>query len=57
MTEDRKQEILRLINIALEAQFSMYSWDDLINDALIDFTDEDRKWAKNNTGYEAYICE
>lgn len=56
LNEDRKQEILRQINKALEYQFETYSWFDMIKD-IPDLTEEERKWASENTGYSAYICE
>ena len=54
--KDRKQEILRQINKALEFQFETYSWADMISD-IPDLTPEEVKWASENTGYNAYICE
>lgn len=56
LNEDRKQEILRQVNKALEFQFETYSWFDMIKD-IPDLTEEERKWASENTGYSAYICE
>lgn len=59
MKKSRKVEILRAVNKALEWQFSNYSWADMIDDGLPapTFNKEEREWAKNNTGYKAYICE
>jgi len=54
--KDRKQEILRQVNKALEFQFETYSWADMISD-IPDLTPEEVKWASENTGYNAYICE
>ena len=56
ITKARKQEILRLINRALEAQFEIYSWADMMKDISYLSPDE-RVWATENTGYKAYICE
>jgi hypothetical protein len=59
LTHDRKQEILRQVNKGLEWQFETYSWSHMINDALsgIGFTKEEIEWAKDHTGYKAYISE
>jgi hypothetical protein len=58
ISNERKQEILRRVNKGLEWQFEIYSWADMITDCLcIDFTLEEIEWAKENTGYNAYICE
>jgi hypothetical protein len=56
INQERKQEILRQVNKALEFQFETYSWANMIND-IPDLTAEERKWAEENTGYSAYICE
>lgn len=57
MTNKRKQEILRQVNKGLEWQFDSYSWADMIEDALgADFTPEEKRWAKEHTGYNAYEC-
>jgi hypothetical protein len=56
INQERKQEILRQVNKALEFQFETYSWANMIND-IPDLTVEERKWAEENTGYSAYICE
>jgi hypothetical protein len=57
--KDRKQEILRQVNKGLECQFEIYSWANMIDDCLSEreFSKEEIDWAKNNTGYSAYICE
>jgi hypothetical protein len=57
LTEEKKHEILRLINKGLEWQFSVYSWEDMIDDCLVNFTKEEINWAKHHTGYKAYIYE
>jgi len=56
ITRERKQEILRQINKALEAQFEIYSWAHMIED-IPELDVNERIWAKNNTGYKAYVCE
>jgi hypothetical protein len=56
INNDRKQEILRQVNKALEYQFETYSWFDMIKD-IPDLSEEEIKWASENTGYSAYICE
>jgi len=56
ISKDRKREILRQVNKALEAQFETYSWQDMMND-IPDLSPEERKWAAENTGYKAYISE
>lgn len=60
LTKERKQEILRQVNKALEWQFETYTWADMINDCMdngLGFTKAEIEWAKNNTGYKAYISE
>jgi hypothetical protein len=60
ISKERKQEILRQINKGLEWQFESYTWADMIDDCMdngLGFTKEEINWAKNNTGYNAYICE
>ena len=59
ITADRKQEILRQVNRGLEWQFESYTWASMIDDVMITdrFTKEEITWAKENTGYKAYICE
>jgi len=52
-----KEKILRLLNKALEYQFDCgYGWSNMIDDTE-DLTPEEKAWAKENTGYQAYICE
>lgn len=51
-----KQHILHLVNKALDIQFWTYSWDNMIDD-IDDLTPEEKKWAKENTSYKAYITE
>lgn len=50
--KDRKQEILRQINKALEFQFETYSWADMISD-IPDLTAEEHlnKWV-NEIGWD-----
>ena len=50
-----KREILRLVNQGLEAQFDIYSWAQMIDDIDV-LTGVEKEWAKNHTGYRAYIC-
>lgn len=50
-----KKEILRLINQALEAQFDIYTWANMIND-IDTLTIEEKDWAQNHTSYKAYKC-
>lgn len=57
MKDIDKDNILYLVNKALECQFWNYSWDNMIDDALTDCTPEERQWAKENIGYKAYITE
>ena len=56
INQERKQEILRQVNKALVYQFETYSWLDMIKD-IPDLSPEEQKWASENTGYSAYICE
>jgi len=51
-----KEKVLREVNKALEAQFDTFSWSDMIN-CCDDLSPEEKAWAKENTGYQAYICE
>lgn len=55
-SKERQQEILRLINKALEYQFESYSWSHMLRD-IPDLTKKECRWAEQNTGYQAYICE
>lgn len=48
-----KEHILNQVGKALDAQFEMYTWDKMIDDA--DLTDEEKVWAKENVCYRAYI--
>jgi hypothetical protein len=59
LTNKRKQEILRQVNKGLEWQFDTYSWSNMISDCMLspEFSKEEIEWAKENTGYQAYICE
>ena len=54
ITRQKQDIILALINKALEYQFEIYSWANMIDD-IPDLTPEERKWAKENTGYKAYF--
>jgi DNA repair exonuclease SbcCD ATPase subunit len=54
--EMKKQEILRLVNNALECQFENYSWNDMLKD-ISGLTQADRDWANKNMGYKAYISD
>lgn len=49
-----KEIILGYVNDALDATFSVYSWDDLIDD-LYYLSEEEKQWARENIGYQAYI--
>ena len=51
-----KEYILNRIGKALDCQFEMYSWEQMIDDALEgEATPEQIKWAKENICYKAYI--
>jgi hypothetical protein len=53
-----KKYILHRIGKALDYQFEIYSWEQMIDDALDgDFSEEEIKWAKENICYKAYILE
>lgn len=47
--------VLREVNKLLEAQFNSFSWADMINCSDI-LSSEEKAWAKEHTGYGAYIC-
>jgi len=48
-----KNYILNQVSKALDYQFELYSWEDMLNDC--DLTIEELEWAKENIGYKAYI--
>jgi len=50
-----KQRILNRVSKALDSQFEMYTWEDMIDDC--DLTADEKKWALENIGYRAYIDE
>jgi len=58
MTKKRQKEILYRVKKGLDYQFDIYSWSTMIEDALssMEFTKEEIEWAKEHTGYKAYIC-
>lgn len=45
-----KEEIKCLVSTALDAQFEMYSFCDMIEDIDV-LTKEEKEWAKNNLTY------
>ena len=45
--------ILNRVNKALDTQFEIYTWEDMLNDC--DLTKEEKQWAKENISYKAYI--
>jgi histidinol phosphatase-like PHP family hydrolase len=49
-----RREILRLVNKALDYQFESYSFAHMIDD-IMDLSDEEKKWAKENLTYKAYV--
>lgn len=50
-----KQEILILVDQALEVRVSIYTWSKMIND-IDTLTIEEKDWAQNHTSYKAYKC-
>ena len=53
----QKKDIVRQVEKALEAQFSGYSWDDMLKDALIDYTPKELNWARDHISYKAYVYD
>jgi hypothetical protein len=49
-----KKEILRLVNQALEAQFDIYTWSNMISD-IDSLTQDEKDWAFFNITYKAYF--
>lgn len=47
-----KDYILNRVSKALDCQFEIYSWKQMIGDC--DLTEEEEKWAKEHIGYRAY---
>ncbi len=50
-----REKTIRALTEALGIQFDMYSWEDIIGD--LDLTDEEKKWAKENTWPEVKVEE
>lgn len=50
-----KAYILSRVAKALDAQFEIYSWYDMLNDC--DLTPEELEWAKEHISYKAYIID
>lgn len=46
-----QEKITQRISNALDSQFEIYSWEDMINDCD-DLTPEEKIWAKNNLSYK-----
>ena len=55
MEQIEKDYILNRVGKALDCQFEIYTWFDMLNDC--DFTPEELVWAKEHTCYRAYIDE
>jgi hypothetical protein len=53
MKQVDKEYILDRVGKALDGQFEMYSWEDMLEDC--DLTPEELAWAKEHIGYMAYI--
>jgi hypothetical protein len=51
-----KDYILERVGKALDYQFEIYSWDNMIND-IDDLTEEEKQWAKEHISYKAYIWD
>lgn len=45
------ENIKQVVSNALDAQFSIYSWEDMIDDCD-DLSEEEKIWAKNNLSYK-----
>jgi len=56
MTRAQEDQVLRVVNKALDAQFGSYSWSDMIAD-IPDLTADKRRFAKEHIGYKTYIEE
>ena len=54
MDKEKRDHLLNRVGKALDVQFEMYSWENMIDD-IPDLTDEDKKWVKENICYKAYI--
>lgn len=48
-----KDYVLNRVAKALDSQFELYSWFDMLDDC--DLTKEELKYAKEHIGYRAYI--
>ena len=57
ITKNDKLILLAEVKRALSVQFEGYSWDNMIDDALIDYSKEEIKWAKENIIYDAKIIK
>ena len=49
-----KEKILYLVDKALQCQFDIYSWENMVDD-IEELTEEERKFAKEDITYKAYI--
>ena len=53
MTKVDKEHILNRVSKALDYQFDIYTWEDMLKDC--ELTQKELAWAKENIGYKAYI--
>ena len=50
-----KDYVLNRVSKALDCQFEIYSWYDMLNDC--ELTKAEREWAKEHISYRAYIID
>ena len=50
-----KDYVLNRVTKAVECQFEMYSWEDMLNDC--ELTPEELEYAKEHISYKAYITD
>ena len=48
-----KEYVLNRVSKALDCQFEIYTWEDMLNDC--ELSQDELTWAKENIGYKAYI--
>lgn len=53
MKQIDKDYILKRVGRALDYQFELYSWEDMLKDC--DLTQKELAWAKEHIGYKVYI--
>lgn len=55
LTVNEKEIVLDRVSRALDAQFELYSWEDMLGDCNL--TPKELVWAKKHICYKAYIID